>query len=530
MPAYAYLPAYNHPHPNTPYHPHVRSTAIPLSEGYGKLSKELEAWKDKEDPISVVAVKENPTASQLGVKQRLSETLQLDAALELQSLPHSVTVRKLPVQISLKETLLNEQSVDTKADIVCIIDVSGSMAGAKLDNVKATIKLLLELMVGSRLAIVLFATSARVWMNFKTVNSDSTPKIIKVVDAIVDRDSTNITAGLHSAQTLLGNRSYKSPVCSLFLLSDGQHNQGPIDDQTLFGKDFERTKTEYSLHTFGYGDDHDARQMQSMAERKGGNYYFVQDIKKVDECFLDCLGMVSTMLANRGKAVIKLQPSSLYPEIRIVNTFGRYLTKISDTEAVLEIPTFYAGMRKDFLFEVEFEPTKKILTQHQLLEFLKIELEYFEIGNPSATKQLQSASVKALPPQSSENVMKNLDVTKNYLRVRTADSLDKVENLQNQGKHKEAFALLQALEQSLSSELGLQEDPLIVSLKAQVSLISKMVQNDSIGVANSFKTQNYVAQQRNVYMNQQSSPQFSQEMYANSRQTANFNLARSRKS
>ena len=316
----------------------------------------------------------------------------------------------------------------------------------------------------------------------------------------------------------------------MFLLSDGQHNQGSINNNILFDGDMGRTGTEYSLHTFGYGDDHDAKLMQSMAERKGGNYYFVQDIKKVDECFLDCLGMVTTMLATNGKVNISLVPTAIYPEIRIVNTYGAYLKKISDTQAVLEIPTIYAGMRKDYLFDVEFEKTKKQLTTSQLLEVLRVEFQCYDIGSASAVKLAKYFSVNALPVGSQEMVLKNLDVTKNYLRVKTGDVLEKVEQLQTQRKDAEALSLLKALGAQLDQELELLTDSLIISLKEQVAQIVKMVTNDSQGVHNEFKTANYVAQQRNVYMNQQSAPQFSQQMYANSRQSQNADIARFRKS
>src|SRR3990167_3411578 len=244
-----------------------------------KITPELDEWRMVEDRVLPTLATEAQKTGQVELPP-LTECIQIGAKFEYTKLLASKDSKKMPVMVSINETKINDLEQDTcKADIVCVIDVSGSMSGAKLENVKTTIKLLLELLEGSRIAIVTFGTSSQLYMNFKTINSDTTAKITLIVDSLRDLDSTNITAGVHEAQNLLGS----------------------LSNEIMFDNDYERTKTEYTLHSFGYGDDHDAKLMQSMSERKGGNYYFVQDIKRVDECFVDCLGMVTTMLANRGK-------------------------------------------------------------------------------------------------------------------------------------------------------------------------------------------------------------------------------------
>lgn len=44
------------------------------------------------------------------------------------------------------------------------------------------------------------------------------------------------------------------------------------------------------MHTFGYGNDHDAKLMSDIAELKRGYFYFVRDITTVDEAFINTLG------------------------------------------------------------------------------------------------------------------------------------------------------------------------------------------------------------------------------------------------
>ncbi len=47
---------------------------------------------------------------------------------------------------------------------------------------------------------------------------------------------------------------------------------------------------DYSLHSFGYGDDHDEKILSGISKYKKGCFYYIKDNEFVDECFLDCLG------------------------------------------------------------------------------------------------------------------------------------------------------------------------------------------------------------------------------------------------
>jgi len=46
----------------------------------------------------------------------------------------------------------------------------------------------------------------------------------------------------------------------------------------------------YTIHTFGFGNDHDSKLMTSLSDLKDGKFYFVEKLDTVDECFVDCLG------------------------------------------------------------------------------------------------------------------------------------------------------------------------------------------------------------------------------------------------
>lgn len=61
-----------------------------------------------------------------------------------------------------------------------------------------------------------------------------------------------------------------------------------------------KIKSQYQIHSFGYGEDHDELVLSSMREFKNGKFYYINSDEIVDECFIDCMGSLLTII---GKSV-----------------------------------------------------------------------------------------------------------------------------------------------------------------------------------------------------------------------------------
>ena len=495
------------------------------------LGPALDEWRKSEELII-------HSESQIGTEKiqgdiKLRDALKFGGQLEKLPIVQSDTPVKQAMLLSIEETLFGELDIDTcKADVICIIDVSGSMAGQKLDYVRKTLTSLLDFLKGSRMAIVTFSCEAEMLMNFKIVNDDNLSNIQKIIDSLHDQGNTNITHSVKVSQGLLKARFTKNEVASLFLLSDGQHNQGEISNEIMFDGDIQASGTEYTLHTFGYGDDHDSKLMQSMSERKHGNYYFVNDITKVDECFADCMGMVTTSLATKGKLTLKLQPTAYYPEVRILKTYGPYWQKTSDTEATIMLSSIYAGIKKDFGLEIEFDASKKQVEDETQSVLATLKLEYTEMGASESSMLEESIKVSIYPKGSQVAVVTNLEVKKNIMRAVGGDAIKKAHENNAQGQNKEGIEFLKGLKTEFEKADDVKDDAIIASLIKQFDEIIKMLDNDMHGRANACKSSNYMMQQANMYCNQVSAPQYehSSGMFQNMRQSANVISMKSKKS
>lgn len=62
----------------------------------------------------------------------------------------------------------------------------------------------------------------------------------------------------------MAERAQKNPVTCLFLLSDGQDGSA-IEKMKTLGCDLSQ---EFAIHTFGYGEDHDPKVMDEIANLK----------------------------------------------------------------------------------------------------------------------------------------------------------------------------------------------------------------------------------------------------------------------
>lgn len=61
---------------------------------------------------------------------------------------------------------------------------------------------------------------------------------------------------------------------------------------------------DFTIHTFGFGNDHDSELLGKIAKLKGGNFYFVEEIEKVSECFVNALGGLLSIVGQN--AILKV--------------------------------------------------------------------------------------------------------------------------------------------------------------------------------------------------------------------------------
>ena len=101
------------------------------------------------------------------------------------------------------------------------------------------------------------------------------------------------------ALSVLKHRKYKNPVSAVFLLSDGV-DEGAEERVKEDLKQY-HIRDPFVIKTFGFGKDCCPKMMSEIAHLKEGQFYFLSDVSKIDECFMEAFGGLVSVIANNVK-------------------------------------------------------------------------------------------------------------------------------------------------------------------------------------------------------------------------------------
>merc|ERR1712232_1234314 len=431
---------------------------------------------------------------------KLSKTDQ-DVAIKL-----SANENKLE---KMENELLGEEDDGEQAsiDVFCVIDRSGSMSGKKLQEVKKSLHYLLDLLKpDDRITIILFDTVSDLILRPKKVGS-SRAQIEEAIDFIKDRNATNISAGLETAFSSIIERQTKNQMTGVLLLSDGQDNQyfrkgGAIVDQFFAKWDEKMPNVDYTLHSFGYGDDHDENLLNEIAQKKGGTFNYVKDIELVSDSFVDCLAGLTSVVGKNAVVDIDLLSSSFFPEIRFKKTYGSQFSGNDMIKRIVTLNNLTKGYNKDFVFEITLDRSENTEIIQGTIEISIVNAKLL-VENLSDKKFEVSQELKIVLHNGSADIVieRNDDVMKNLLRVKASEQLESCQTYDNNGQYDQAMKLLDDFEGELDYYKG---DAVIDNIKNNVIKRKQMSSNCSMGIRNNLNVGAFTKNMVNCYAKQES--------------------------
>jgi uncharacterized protein with von Willebrand factor type A (vWA) domain len=182
-------------------------------------------------------------------------------------------------------------------DLICIVDISGSMAGDKIELVKESLKYLVNLMnEQDNFSLIVFESVAKVINEFTKMTPENKINILKNINMLRASGGTNIFSVLEKALELI-NQDYSNGerIASIILLTDGESNTNLAIRFRDLLKAENKTDYIFTLHTFGYASELNARQMIDLTKVKGGSFLPVYDISDVQDFYLKMYGALSTI-------------------------------------------------------------------------------------------------------------------------------------------------------------------------------------------------------------------------------------------
>lgn len=294
-----------------------------------------------------------------------------------------------PFVINLNSPQPSEDEKKCNADLICVIDISGSMDGNKIELVKESLKILLEMMdKNDRLALVLFDNNAEIYFNLEYMSDKVKKDLIKKIGLIEARGGTNILSGLEKAVEILKNEKEKTSenrVSSVILLSDGCDNYcNDIQLAESLKKMTKGLKLSFTLNTFGYGYDHDPKIMNKLANIRDGSFFLVEDYKKVGEYFVTVLGGCVSVISKNAALTVNL----LNKNSKIVKIFGEdnlYSHELKPQTFKTTMLQFICGKEYTFVLEIKVDD-KDVKVGDELLE---VKFNYDDLNNQKVEKTVK---------------------------------------------------------------------------------------------------------------------------------------------
>jgi len=163
----------------------------------------------------------------------------------------------------------------TPADIVLLVDRSGSMKGKKLADAKTAAKTFVDLQgSNNRAELISFEGTAVIEVQFTTMTADGKTTVKNAIDALTSVDKTNIYEAIQKANVELQTKGRDNVLLVEILLTDGRPTTGNTETDDILDLAVSANATGIRIYTIGLGTDVDGNLLSSIANATGAKYYF----------------------------------------------------------------------------------------------------------------------------------------------------------------------------------------------------------------------------------------------------------------
>ena len=238
-------------------------------------------------------------------------------------------------------------------NLAVVIDRSGSMSGAKMENARRAARHLVDLLGDDdRISVVHFGTDVSA-MSGVFATPENKVKLQRYIANIADEGGTNIGDGLAVGLKHLERAKSDFRVNRLLLLSDGQPTVGITGTQGLTNVVRRIRDAGVSVTSLGLGSDFNEDLMQRLADVGGGSYGFISNgnASATAALFQRDLEQAGTMVARTASLSFTLPDG-----VRFVEVYGRPVSQLGNT-VTITLPDFSARQVEKLVVHLTASPT-----------------------------------------------------------------------------------------------------------------------------------------------------------------------------
>ncbi len=266
--------------------------------------------------------------------------------------PWRATNRIIKVAIKADDPTITKQSALPPANLVFLVDVSGSMSdNDKLPLVKSSLKMLTkQLRAQDTISIVTYA--GRTQVTLPATKGSDTDKILAAIDSLDASGSTNGEAAIKLAYQQAKIHYKKDGINRILMMTDGDFNVGVSDVDEMLDIIRRERDSGVSLSTFGFGEGNlNDHMMEQVADNGNGNYSYIDSLSEAKKALVDEMSATFNTVAKDVKVQVEFNPQTV-KEWRLIGYENRVLEKEDFNNDKVDAGELGAGKSVVALFEI----------------------------------------------------------------------------------------------------------------------------------------------------------------------------------
>ncbi|KAM3259756.1 hypothetical protein ACQJBY_051187 [Aegilops geniculata] len=361
-------------------------------------------------------------------------------------------------------------------DLVTVLDVSGSMKGQKLALLKQAMAFVVDqLGPADRLSVVSFSGRAARLTCLARMSDAGKASAKLAVDSLVVGSGTNIGEGLRVGAQVLVGRRHKSSVASMILLSDGQ-------DSRLRAKRYMDLVPPLfvlagsrpgPVHTFGFGANHDAAALHTIAQATGGTFSFVGNQAAIQDSFAQCIGGLLSVAVQEARVAVTCLHRGVHVQEVKSGCYGNHVDA-DGRAASIDVGELYDDEERRFLVLV-YVPRAR--PAESVTRLIKVTCGYKDAATGQAANAAAPAAVIQRPLELTDLPPPCMEVERERVRLATAQDIAAAREAAEGGQHAGAARILdsrlKAVERSAPGMAG--DDPTCEAIKEELRDLSARV-------------------------------------------------------
>lgn len=300
-------------------------------------------------PLLVLAAMLVAGVSPENVKAGRDGSVQVRTSVDRPLLPEDGKESSVVVKIELEGCEAPHRD-RAPLNLAIVLDRSGSMSGAKLEQAKQAALLLVDqLDPRDVLSLVAYESEIQVIVP-ATRLGDRRTEIRNHIQRIETGGSTALYGGVEEGGRQLREFFNRENINRVILISDGIANVGPSDNRSIADLGKRIARDGLSVTTIGLGSDYNETLMTALAEASDANYYHVADVETLPEVFEKELGELQSIVAREILIEIRC-PEGVRP-LRILGRPG----ELKSSSETINFATVSSGQKREIYLECLVEP------------------------------------------------------------------------------------------------------------------------------------------------------------------------------